>query len=327
MLDEYAVIDLITKRFGKLPRGYTQIGDDVATMPSGRKGESLILKSDTLVGRTDVPPGMSWEMAARKAVAMCVSDFAAKGVRPVAFMISLGMPAGTPEGMVEEVADGLHRASREWRLKLVGGDVSVTDDLVVGCAMVGFARRIVKRDGARPGELVVTTGPFGQTSAGLKIITGGAKAAPRFRKAAVSSVLRPDPDLELGIAISGLLSSSIDSSDGLAISLHTLSEASGVGVRLTDIPFAAGLREFAARNAMSAEELSLYGGEEYVVVGTIGRERLQAAKRKAGSLGRDLHVIGDTMPQKVLSGVAFADGRKVRKDGWVKFRSEPAGRP
>src|SRR5271169_3636972 len=133
MLDEYDIIDLITKRFGRLPEGYLPIGDDVALIPAGKAGESIVLKSDMLVGRTDVPPGMTWRMASRKAVAMCVSDFAAKGVRPTAFMVSLGLPRGTPRGKVVELASGLVEASREWNVKLVGGDTNEADDLIIDC--------------------------------------------------------------------------------------------------------------------------------------------------------------------------------------------------
>src|SRR5579872_2295886 len=182
MLDEYDIIKLITGRFGDLPEGYLPIGDDVAVIPPGRKGESVVLKCDMLVARTDVPPGMSWKMAARKAVAMCVSDFAAKGVRPTAFMVSVGLRRGTPEEKVVELASGLLEASHEWNVKLVGGDTSEADDLIIDCSMTGFAKKIVRRDGARPGECVVTSGPFGQTAAGLKILMDGAKAGPAFRK-------------------------------------------------------------------------------------------------------------------------------------------------
>src|SRR5438445_2379246 len=174
MLDEHDVIRLIAKSFGRLPEGYLPIGDDVALRPQGTRGKKVVLKCDMLVAKTDVPPGMSLKMVARKAVAMCVSDFAAKGAHPTAFMISLGLRKETPEGEVLELASGLLEASREWDLKLVGGDTSETDDLIIDCMMVGFANGIVRRDGARPGEYVVTSGTFGQTAAGLKILVEGA---------------------------------------------------------------------------------------------------------------------------------------------------------
>ncbi len=323
MLDEYDIINLITKRFSELPAGYVPIGDDVALIPPGKAGEGVVLKCDMLVARTDVPPGMSWKMASRKAVAMCVSDFAAKGVPPTAFMVSLGLPRGTPRGQVVALASGLLQASREWNVNLVGGDTSEADGLIIDCMMVGFAGEIVRRNGAGPGEYVVTSGTFGQTTAGLRILIDGAKADAGFRKAAVSSVYLPKPKLGLGLAVSRCLSSSIDSSDGLAISLHDISEMSGVGIRLTELPYARGLEGFASRNSYSAEELALYGGEEYEIVGTVSKGRIQEAKSKARSVGCELRVIGETVPAHELKGVAFPDGRKVRRDGWIHFRSKP----
>jgi len=323
MLDEHGVIDLITKRFGKLPEGYVPIGDDVALIPGGERGESVVLKCDMLVAKTDVPPTMSWKLAARKAVAMCISDFAAKGVRPTAFMVSIGLRRGTPDSRVVELASGLLEASREWDVKLVGGDTGEAGDLVIDCTMVGFAREIVRRAGARPGECVVTSGTFGQTAAGLRILVDGAKAGPRFRKEAVYSVLNPKPRLRLGLAVSKYLSSSIDSSDGLAMSLHSISEASGVGIRLDELPSVAGLDEFASRNSCSAEELVLYGGEEYEIVGTVPKNSIREAQRAARSAWGELRVIGETVSPETLKGVALPDGRKARRDGWVHFRSQP----
>ncbi len=323
MLDEYDIIDLITRRFERLPEGYVQVGDDVALIPPGRAGEGVVLKCDMLVARTDVPPGMSWKMASRKAVAMCVSDFAAKGIPPSAFMVSLGLPRGTAKAKVVELASGLLEASREWGVRLVGGDTSEAEDLIIDCTMVGFGKRIVRRGGARPGHYVVTSGRFGQTTAGLRILMEGAKAGARFRKQALESVYRPSPRLKVGIAVAGCLSSSMDSSDGLAISLHTISEMSGVGIRLTEIPYSKGLRDFAALNSYSPDELALYGGEEYEIVGTLEKGHLREAKRKARSAGGELLVIGDTVSAGTLKGVAYADGRAVKKDGWVHFRGKP----
>ena len=323
MLDEYEIINLITKRFDKLPEGYVPIGDDVALIPPGKTGDGVVLKCDMLVARTDVPPGMSWKMASRKAVAMCVSDFAAKGVSPTAFMVSLGLPKGTARTKVVSLATGLLQPSREWDLKLIGGDTSEAEDLIIDCMMVGFAKNIVRRNGTRAGEYVVASGSFGQTTAGLRILIDGAKAEPRFAKEAISSVYNPKPRLKLGLAVSSCLSSSIDSSDGLAISLHTISEMSGVGVRLTEVPYAKGLEEFASRNSYSAEDLALYGGEEYEIVGTVPKGRIREAKRRAREVGCELRVIGETVSAEKLKGVALPDGRKVRRDGWIHFRSKP----
>ncbi|HVP23320.1 MAG TPA: AIR synthase related protein, partial [Conexivisphaerales archaeon] len=105
------------KRAGKVPRGHTKIGDDVAVVPVGPG--RLVVKVDMLVESTDVPPGMSYRQAARKAVAMCVSDFAAKGVRPVSFMVSLGLRRSVTAEQVEALGLGFGDAEREYGVHLV----------------------------------------------------------------------------------------------------------------------------------------------------------------------------------------------------------------
>lgn len=313
-MNEYEIIDLLTRTAGRLPAGYSPIGDDVASVPSspGR----LVLKSDMLVGRTDVPPGMTSRQAGRKAVAMCVSDFAAKGVSPVAMLVSLGIPRSLGDADIRALARGFRDGMDEWGPKLVGGDTNEADDVVIDCILAGFADRIVGRGGARPGEPVVVTGEFGTTSAGLKILLEGAVASPGFRKVAVENVCMPNPRLRAGLALRDFLSSAMDSSDGLAICLHEISRASGVGMRIDALPYDAHLPRFASRNRYLLEDLVLYGGEEYELVGTVPRRKLESAKAAAKAAGSDLIVIGETTRRR---GVSMADGRPVEKRGWIQL--------
>lgn len=303
---------------GKLPRGYSAIGDDVASIPT--KDRKLVIKSDMLVRRTDVPKGMTYRQAARKAVASCVSDFAAKGAAPDSFLLSLGLPKRITEREVTDLAEGFADSAREWNVKLVGGDTNEADDLVIDCTMLGFGGKITPRKGARPGELVVTTGYFGLSSAGLKILLEGANADPSFRRRAVESVLKPKPRLQVGLAISKYLTASIDSSDGLAICLHTIATMSRVGISLEKLPYEKGVERFATMNGYSLEELVLYGGEEFEIVGTLKRRLLAKAKEAAKSLGQELLVIGETTRE---SGVRLRTGRGegvVENRGWVHLR-------
>ena len=106
----------------RLPRGYSKIGDDVAVVPLGVG--KLVLKVDMLVEHTDVPRGMTSRQAARKAVAMCVSDFAAKGVKPDSFMVSLGLRQGVTQEEVGGLALGFRDAEKEWEVRMVGGDTN-----------------------------------------------------------------------------------------------------------------------------------------------------------------------------------------------------------
>lgn len=296
--------------------GYSAIGDDVAVIPN--RGKKVVLKVDMLVENTDVPPGMDYRQAARKAVAMCVSDFAAKGVRPDSYMVSLGLRRGTTQEQVDQLARGFRDAEKMWGVRLVGGDTNEADHLVIDCVMVGFAHKVVGRKGARPGDALVVTGPFGYTSAGLKILVGGARAVGKIRSRMIRSVTEPTPDLEVGIALADYLTSAMDSSDGLARSLHTLADESGVGFELDSMPTAEGLERFASENGLPLKDLVMAGGEEYVLVGTVRQTKLAAARKVAAASGGRLLEIGRATRKK--GKVSLRTGRSrvaISDEGWT----------
>jgi len=277
-----------------------------------------VLKVDMLVEGTDVPRGMTYRQAARKAVAMCVSDFASKGVRPDSFLVSLGLRRGVTRKQVRDLGLGFADAENEWGVHLVGGDTNEASEVVIDCAMVGFGSRVVKRSGCKRGDLVVVSGRFGLPPSGLKIITGEARAGNTYRHAALSSVFTPKVNMEAGLALAPHLTSGMDSSDGLARSLHTLADASGVGFEVAVLPGARGVKEFAAVNRLSYEELVLNGGEEFVVVGTIGWRGLEGATRDVKRTGGELIAIGRATNKKgevVLSTDRIR--KRIENVGWT----------
>jgi thiamine-monophosphate kinase len=316
MPDEPDVIRAMIESAGRLPSRYMKIGDDVAVVPVSRK--KLVLKVDMLVERTDVPKGMTYRQAARKAVAMCISDFAAKGVRPDSFMISLGLRRETTDAEVEELAKGFKDAEKKWRILLVGGDTNEAGELVIDCVMVGFASSVVGRSGARPGDVLVVTGPFGFPPAGLSILSGRTKAEGSFRRKALESVLSPNPSLETGMALAPYLTSSMDSSDGLARSLHTLASMSGVGFEVDPLPMGQGVEGFAKTNGLDANHLVLAGGEEFVIVGTVNPRKLGNARRAVKRAGGELFVIGKATgePKRIFLRSGRA-AKQIPDEGWT----------
>src|SRR5881409_2023277 len=170
-LSETQIIRILTNQFSGQPGIPLDFGDDVSAIPFSSK-TWIIVKTDMLVGSTDIPPGMTIEEAARKAVVATVSDFAAKGVRPMALMVSLGLPASLDRNGVREVGRGLARASAEYACRIVGGDTGESHDLVIDCIGAGVTNpsRVIRRNGAKPGDIVAVTGRFGNTAAGLRLL-------------------------------------------------------------------------------------------------------------------------------------------------------------
>lgn len=287
-LGERAIVRAWTRWFrqprSKLPLGFD---DDVSAFPlSPRKW--LILKTDSLVGSTDIPPGMSLRQASRKAVVATVSDFAAKGVQPSGLLISIALHPPVRLGMIREIAAGINEAAREYHCEVIGGDTGESTDLLIDCIGFGFANSgmVVRRDGARLGDVIAVTGEFGKTSAGLRILLSREKAlASRFPNL-VRSVTHPVARLETGVRLAKthMVNSSIDSSDGLAWSLHEIARLSRVKMVLEKVPVASGVASYAAKRGLDEDEMALYGGEEYELVLTIPKKNFPILKSEIPSL-------------------------------------------
>src|ERR671917_1563174 len=263
--------------------------DDVSIISPGRslrRGIELIFKCDMLVESTDVPLGMKAWQIARKSVVSCVSDFAAKGIRPPYMsMISLGIPDRYLKDDILGLVRGFIKSSREFGIEFIGGDTNEASELIIGITLIGFSKsgNIPIRNGAKPGDYIVVSGTFGYPSAGMEILTRGASARESFRNRAISSVMSPKPQQKFGTSLARYLSSSIDSSDGLAISLYELAIQSKVNFFVSTVPSATGIGRFAMENGfLDSHELIFHGGEEFHIVATVPRQNMKRVENIAG---------------------------------------------
>ena len=236
-----------------------------------------------------------WQIA-RKSISACVSDLSAKGIKPHVSLISVGIPKKYSKTEIEDLAKGFQIASKEFGVKIVGGDTNESKELIIDCSMIGFSEHCASglpgRNGAKPGDLVVVSGEFGYTSSGLKILTKNAKAYGEFKNNAISSVMKPKPAQKFGISLAKYFSASMDSSDGLSISLYELARQSNVNFLIDNIPSAKGVCNFARNNHLDYKRLIFCGGEEYEIVGTSAPANLKKAKATARRLKLKLFIIG-----------------------------------
>jgi len=227
---------------------------------------------------------------------------------------------------VEEIARGLNAGAQEYGAYVIGGDTSEASDLVVAVSLFGTAKRkaLMLRSGAKAGDIVAVTGFFGKTAAGLRLLLDGYAASKELREVLLRSVCMPQARLCEGLALcrSGAVSASIDSSDGLAWSLHELARMSDVGFVVNSVPVADEVRRFAEFNGLDALELALHGGEEYELVVTVKPKRWADAETAVEAAGGRLLPIGKvTRDRQVLLDV---DGAKypVEARGWEHFKSK-----
>jgi len=318
-LGERKIIDMILKHLDPMPNMPIPFGDDVSAIDIG-KGKLAIIKTDMLVGKTDIPPNMSLWQAARKAAVMNISDLAAKGVKTTALLTAIGIPRDFNQKDIEQIAEGLNAGAREYGAYILGGDTNEASDLIISCFAFGICEknRLMLRSGAKKGDIAAVTGFFGKTSAGLRILLQGLLAPPKLQKTLVDSVLSPKARLKEGLTLAqtGAVSASIDSSDGLAWSLHEISKASHVGFLIDNLPMAEETKQFAKIHNLDPIELSLFGGEEYELVVTV-KPTLWVKARKNVPLIR----IGRVTKKKNLILKTRKKKLTIEARGWEHFKT------
>jgi len=323
-LGERKVIDIIIKCLDTMPNMPVPFGDDVSAINLDAN-KLAVVKTDMLVGRTDVPPGMSLRQAARKAIVMNISDFAAKGVKPLAVLASVGLEKSFTDEDVEQIGLGLNEGVREYGTYVIGGDTNEASDLVISCSLLGVCDRkgLVKRGGAMPDDILAVTGNFGKTSSGLKILLEGLPTPNRIRKVLTEAIFMPKARLKEGLALAqtGALTASIDSSDGLAWSLYELSDASNVGFCIDTVPVAPEAVEFAEIHNLDPLDLALYGGEEYELVVTVKPRLWRKANSAMGNLDTALTRIGVATEEKRIVQEVNGETKLIERKGWEHFRN------
>jgi len=323
-LGERKIVELIVNVLEKMPNMVLPFGDDVSAVDLGG-GRLAVLKSDMLVGMTDVPSGMSLWQAARKAVVMNVSDLAAKGVKPVALLTSVGFPSQFSKEAVRQIGMGLNTGAREYGAYIIGGDTSETSDLIIDCLFfgIGLKKEIMRRSGAMHGDILAVTGYFGKTSVGLKIIKELIECPPKLREELLKSVYMPKARLREGVALAktGAVTSSIDSSDGLAWSLHELSKMSKVGFIIETLPIANEVKRFSELHNLDTDHLVLYGGEEYELVVTIKPRGWIKAKEAVEKVGGKLVKIGFVTKETGIFLKIKGKKKPIEPGGWEHFKS------
>ena len=309
-LSEKKIIKLFQNRLGNT----NFVPEDVESFKIGKK--RLVAKVDTLVESTDVPPGMKLEDVARKSIVSCVSDFAAKGVKPIFGIVSLTIPKRLSRSNIESLAKGFQRAAGEFKLKILGGDTNEGKELFINFSLFGISEKIVNRKGAKTNHVIITSGPFGYSGAGLSILLKNKNGSKKFKAKAKRAVFRPNCRLTFGLKNKNYFSSSMDSSDGLSTTLNEMSTQSKKKFVITRMPSENDVFDFASSNGLNTNDLIFNSGEEYEIVATASTSNLPRIKKYAKKHRIKLYEIGYVTKG---SGVFYKkDGKLIRiKDkGW-----------
>ena len=316
LLLEKKIIELFQSKLGNT----SFVPEDVESFKIGK--EKLVVKVDTFVESTDLPPQMKLKDAARKNIVSCVSDFATKGVKPIFGIVSLTIPRKFSRSNIENLAKGFQGAAREFGLKILGGDTNEGKELVMTFSLFGTTKKIVSRSGAKTDHVIITSGSFGYTGAGLSILLKNKKSSKKFCAKAKNAVFKPECRLLFCLKNKKYLSSSMDSSDGLSTTLNEMSSQSKKKFIITAMPSENDILEFAASNKLNLNDLILNSGEEYEIVATTNKSNLPKLKNYAKKHRIKMHEIGYVTKGR---GVFYKkNGKlvKIKDKGWQHLQGQ-----
>ncbi|ELY45032.1 thiamine-phosphate kinase [Natronorubrum sulfidifaciens] len=288
-MDERAALAL-------LARELEFAGDDAAII------DGLVITTDMLHDRTDFPDGTTRYTAGWRAVGASLSDVAAMGAEATATVAAYAAPEFDPEellGFVRGARDVCERVDANY----VGGDLDGHDEFTVTTTAIGHTDAPVPRSGARAGDLVCVTGTLGRSAAALEFFERGDAAA--LERA--NELFRFEPRVAAGRTLAPHATAMMDSSDGLARSLHQLADASdcGFAIESDSVPIAAALHEVATDGDVLERATTF--GEDFELVVTLPESALEAVQ---AALDVDLTVLGQVTAADhgiTLDGEPLAD--------------------
>jgi len=298
--------ELVARYFRPLATapGAAGLADDAATYQPP-EGQELVLTTDAVVCGVHFLPDDPPDVVARKALRVNLSDIAAKGARPVGYLLTLALTEDWTPDWLEGFAEGLAADQDEFGISLLGGDtVKTPGPLWVSITALGLAPegQVPRRGGGAAGQRLYVTGTIGDAALGLRIRQNPAlrrrwELDDRQAEHLLDRYLLPEPRLRAAALVGDFAAAAMDVSDGLAGDLARLCAASGVGAVLDAerVPLSA-----AAARAVAADPAALSavlaGGDDYEILLAVAADLAEEFERAAADQGVRVAAIGTLVP-------------------------------
>ncbi|MFP4188001.1 MAG: thiamine-phosphate kinase [Halobacteriales archaeon] len=282
--------------FGALAHLADELGvsDDCAAVDTPDES-NLLLTTDMLHETTDFPDGVTPRVVGWRSAAVSLSDVAGSGGRALAVVAAYGAPDF--DDRLDAFVRGASDACETVGARYVGGDLDSHDERTVVSSALGATDDVVTRSGACVGDVVAVTGALGRTAVALRAFEDG--DAERGNE-----LFAFPPRVNEGVALAPYATAMTDLSDGIAVGLHNLADASDVGFAverdlLPTLP--------------EAREDDIYVGEDYELLLTLPRDDVEEAGDAVGETEASLSVIGEVVEGE--NGVRM-DGTPLERLGY-----------
>ena len=294
--------EIIARYFAPLATDAAGLGlrDDAAVLRPPESHE-IVLSCDTIVEGVHFLKGDPPDSIAHKALAVNLSDLAAKGARPYAYLLALALPEEPSPAWLEAFAAGLRKLQTKAGIALVGGDTTRTPGplsiTVTALGLVPQGHAVLRR-GAKRGDLLYVTGTIGDAYLGLCVLREPARGrdwglAEEDRAFVIDRYRRPLPHSELALIMRNFAQGAIDVSDGLVGDIGKLAGVSHVGavIEAGRVPFSPAAEKALKREPQLLATL-LTAGDDYEIVAAVPEGSGRAFEAETKAKGTPVTLIG-----------------------------------
>ena len=306
--------ELIARLFAPLATAPGAFGlTDDAALATPPPSVDLVVTADALVEGVHFLPDDPPDAIAKKALRVNLSDLAAKGCAPAGYLLVLALPDRIDIAWLTAFAKGLGKDQAAYQLSLLGGDTTSTPGpLTIAITAFGHVPTgtMIRRAGAKIGDLVFVSATIGDAGAGLACLKGeGGSLNANDREFLIRRYRLPEPRVALGRSLRGIASAALDVSDGLLGDLEHIGEVSQVGieVRADTIPLSRAARSLLGSDALVRAATS---GDDYEIAFTAPPSKAGEVRAVAAASGIAVTEIGRVVAGQ---GVVLLDsqGREV----------------
>jgi len=316
-LNERALIEHIQGHLAR-PGKKTVVGageDDCAVLDIG--GDDYLLSTTDMLHReTDFPSQMSGWQIGWMSAAVNLSDLASKGAKPLGILMAIGIPPDTELDFFDDIIKGIDDCAQRSGTQVIGGDMDSHEELTITGTALGLVNKdlLIRRSGANPGDIVCVTGNLG--TAGAALISLQKKIA--VNKKILKALFEPSPRINEGMALveTRAITSMMDISDGLALSLHDIAKASCVGFKIYEdkLPVLEEVKKLLKGDELT--EAVVFTGGDFELLFTVRADMIN----EAGKACR-FSVIGEVIKEDIL--IERSDGiEELKSRGFEHFKQQ-----
>jgi len=328
-INELELTRFIRRLFGGGDNGSVSlgIGDDCAAVRAQAGLETLVTCDTLCEGTHFAKPLIPPAKLGAKLVCVSVSDIAAMGGVPRYLVLAMNLTGEVDKKWIESFLRGVRKASRKFECALIGGNIAIAaKGLSFTMTAIGAVKkgRRVDRSGARPGDRIFVTGTLGDSALGLDLLLEKRKSYSAAQRKLINRHIDPTPRLKAGALLGSerIASSMIDVSDGVALDLRRLAEASGVSaaIELAGFPLSKQAGACLDANGPQVWQRILGGGEDYELLFTVRPSKLGKLAQAAGRFDTPVRRIGsitkERKPRLKIIGPGGVEPN-LASEGWL----------